>query len=179
MSSQLLNIFNIFNKHISDKYQNGLNSGEIYSILSDLKFIGAIKEGEKIDVDTRQIQSKNILTSFVRTFRQDTREDTFNFFSFTISRAFELIYMNYKLDISNCKNLISDINNCINGIKATQITYMDDRMFVCRLQTLIQIIETKMTKLRELYTGIFEDNTEEGEKIEIGTNEKTQTEIFQ
>lgn len=124
-------------------------------IISKLKFIGKIGKGEKVNVKNLYVQPDGFLTKISRSFiNYDTRENTFNFISTILKRSFEIlsIHLSSKLQkdeiISN--NLIKDITDSKTGIENLKETYSEDVMFCCKLETLIEEIDTKLAELNKV-----------------------------
>jgi hypothetical protein len=130
-------------------------------IISNLKFIGKIKAGEQINIDTLSICSRNLFSGFYRSIYGESRDKTFHFFSLTIKRAFEKIqaYMNSDRisDKMLCKNLIQNLYLSIEGLNNLKETYKDDRGFLCDLETLIENIQLRLEELKLSNQSYFEN----------------------
>jgi len=129
-------------------------------IISNLKFIGKIKAGEQINIDSLSICSRNMFSGVYRSIYGESRDKTFYFFSLTIKRAFEKIQAYINSDrISDkmlCKNLIQNLYYSIEGLNNLKETYNDDRGFVCDLETLIENIQLRLEELKMTNPSYFE-----------------------
>ena len=130
-----------------------------HEVITRLKFIGLIKKGEKVSTKSLSVQQTSVFTSFLRTFYQESRETTLDFLTSTINRAFEIIQLcltsNKQSDKTLCKNLCEDLIKSSSGLINLQTTYVEDRLFWCHIQTLIQAIEVKLNDLRESHPELF------------------------
>lgn len=129
-------------------------------IISQLKFIAKIKAGEQINVDNLSISSRNIFSGIYRTMYGESRDKTFNYFTFTVKRAFEKVqaYINSNRVSEKmlCVQIIENLSYCIDGLKNIKDTYKDDRRFVCDIETLIENIQSKLDELRSERCDVFE-----------------------
>ena len=126
-------------------------------LISKLKFIGKIKESEKINVKYMTLQKDTYTTAIIRTFlSQDCRQNTLIFISSTIEQSITLLinYFSSNVDskIKMAQNIYKDFTDSIKGLRALKTTYGDDTMFCCKLQTLIEHIETKKIDFHKKYT---------------------------
>lgn len=121
-------------------------------IISNLKFIGKIKPGEQINIDSLSICSRNFFSGFYRTLYGESREKTFHFFSLIIKRAFEKIQAYIASErVSDrmlCTQLVFNLYYATEGLSNLKETYKEDRGFVCDLETLIEYIESKLEELK-------------------------------
>lgn len=119
--------------------------------ISRLKFIGKLKKGDKINTHHMYVQPDGIVTSLSRTFMSvDTRSNTLAFVSDTVERAFDLVVV-YEhsatvADKVNFKTLITDLQNCIHGLKNLKVTYTQDTKFCCDVDTIIDSIEARLAR---------------------------------
>jgi len=142
----------------SHKVDGSLNSTQ--EVQSLLKFVSMIQEGEKLSIKGDiYVQPANIFTSVARTLFPECRNDSLRFLKSLIIRSFEIIQVNMTSKSKSEKNLASDvyqdIQNCIVGLKNIQVTYKDDRYYVCQIQALIQMINVKLTEFSETYPDTF------------------------
>jgi len=113
-------------------------------IISKLKFISKIKAGQKIDTRSMRIQENTFFNAFMRTLFPDNRTNALVLFKEIIDKSFQAI--------EPCKdnilvaNIIDDIRNCIAGLENFKTTYIDDVMFTCEIDTLIDDIELKLNQ---------------------------------
>jgi len=122
-------------------------------ILSKLKFIGKIKKEEKICVKNMTVQQNNIFTKLSRSFIiVDSRENTLNFLSHTIKRSFELLSLHMTgktlFDKSMTEHIMIDLENSKQGLSNLKSTYVNDLMFCCKIDTLIQEIDARLEELK-------------------------------
>jgi hypothetical protein len=123
--------------------------------LSDLKFIGKIKKGEKINTKYRFVhQNDDFMTKLIRTiYYVDNRANTLLFIKRTVQRCFEIL--NYKQhfdtqsEIAMSDNIITDLKQVIVGIDNIKITYSNDISFCCSLDTICQHINGKLLDLNK------------------------------
>lgn len=145
-----------------------INSDSITEVITRIKLIGSIKDGEKLNVKNMTIQNKSLWTSITRAFYQENRDDTTCFISSSINRGFEII--DSKLTSTStadkllCRKCIVDIRESTIGIKNLQNTYFYDRRVCCLLQTIIERINNQLCELYEKYQWMF-DNSENESNI--------------
>ena len=132
-----------------------------HEVITRLKFISMVKRDEKINVKNMYIQPKNMFTSISRLFNQESRDTTLNFLTMTFNRVFEIItyytYTQKQVDKILIISILNDLNLSINGLKNLQYTYSDDRLFVCHIETLIEMINSKIREIKEFKTDWFID----------------------
>lgn len=107
-------------------------------LISKLIFLSKLQEGEKIDTQTLSVTSDGWFTTLWRTFirTSESRDKTFEFIRFTVSRALETIkQLPVKSILRN--QLITSTQRSFNGIRKLKVTYRNDRMFSSRLETFI------------------------------------------
>jgi hypothetical protein len=128
--------------------------------ISKLKFIGKIKKGEKIDTTKIFIQPKSMFTQFVRSWFNDKREYSENFIVDTIKKSFdELIkHLNKSqesiFDLNMARNIMTDLENCNEGLNNLKHTYSSDLLFCCKIDTYLQDIEARLEEIRFKYPFI-------------------------
>lgn len=129
-------------------------------IISQLKFIAKIKAGEQINVDNLSISNRNVFSGIYRAMYGESRDKTFNYFTYTVKRAFEKVqaYMNSSRMSEKmlCIQIIENLYNCTDGLKNIKDTYKDDRRFVCDIETLIENIQSKLEELKSEKEDFFE-----------------------
>ena len=132
---------------------------DFINIVSKLKFISKIEQGEKIDTQSLTAFTSSFATRLYRTLfsRGESRDTTFRFINDTVNRAFSLIKQ-YLLDDSGEKRQKDNINELLNSLDASVIglkhlsdTYHNDRMYVSLLDTLINSINSKTSMIRKTY----------------------------
>ena len=131
-------------------------------IQTRLKFIGMIQPGEKVDVRNLRIESNTMITPIKRMFFGDSREATYNFCLHTIESAFRLIYSlaaNQKIsDDETCVYILRDMQKAIQGLVNIQQTYKEykeDKMFMCKIETLIETVGFKVLDVKQKYPDIY------------------------
>lgn len=128
-------------------------------IITRLKFIGAIRPHEKIDVPNLRIETSSLLTPFRRMLYGSSRETTLFFFNSTIERTFEivdsLLQSDKKADQLFCSNALSDLITCIKGLEAVQTTYADDKIIVCGIHTQIEAIQSYILQTQDKHPDLL------------------------
>lgn len=134
-------------------------------VISKLKFIGLVQKGEKINVRSMCVQPDTLITRFSRTFiSMDNRTNAYNFIESVINRSFELITIALakdpikSMDKRLVKNIIDDLTKAVSGIKNFKETYIHDIMFCCRLDALIQGIESRLKDIGETNVGYLDSD---------------------
>ena len=122
--------------------------------LSRLKFLGKIQIGEKINLKYMYVQEDGLFTQLSRTIFQDNRNKTLTFMQDTINKAFELLKCYEKSKkISEqimCSNLVKDLNGSKAGLTNLKETYNLDIKFCCDIDTLLQMIDAKLSETNKL-----------------------------
>lgn len=157
-------INNLEFKHLFDinKKDTTMDSNE--EIISKLKFIGKVRQGEKINIRNMAVQQEGLLTKISRSFISvDNRMNTLEFIKTTMSRSFQLVYTFIASGSVSSKkmasNIITDIESSKTGIKNIQGTYSSDIMMSCKLDAILEDIDAKLMELREKHPEQFNDNT--------------------
>ena len=121
-------------------------------VISRLKFIGRIKKNEKINTQHMYVQPCGILTAITRTiFQQDNRNNTMNFVQKTVEDSFILLEK-YK-DEENfilVGHMIDDLLTAKVGLEALKETYVSDLKFCCDIDTLLQLISSRLSNSEDL-----------------------------
>lgn len=146
---------NIVKKNNDNNYSN--NSNE----LIHLKFIAMIQKNEKINTRNLHTQSSsNFFTSVYRFFTSDNRNHTLNFINTTISRCTDLLKANIHSesigDTLLCKTILRDLINAIEGLKNLQVTYENDKAFVCSISHVIEQINNKILFYQLTHKHLFD-----------------------
>jgi len=129
----------------------------VQDVVSKLKFISKIKEGDIIDVATLTISQRSLATSLHRTFvaRSESREVTLNFFRESINSAFDLAdeYLKKEEKFPHKIGLmiINALETCPEGLNEHIKTYSDARMHVAKVETLISTIKVKLEEINNSY----------------------------
>lgn len=110
---------------------------EYSTVVSQLKFLATLQIGEKIDVQRMQAQANGIQTAISRYLAGQTRETTLSFLTALYGRAKSL-----RPTISERQqvNLDEAIIASRQGVLALRSTYASDRMFVARVDAMIEDI---------------------------------------
>lgn len=132
-------------------------------LISRIKFISKIKQGEKINTRGFFIQNDSLLSKLSRSFLyQDSRANTINFISETLLQVFHLLKLYVSTDklsdISMCINVIEDIGNMKKGIINLQSTYQDDAIIVSKLETFVQEIDSKLLEFKNNNSAKIKSN---------------------
>ncbi len=141
-------------------------------VISKLKFIGKIQKGDKINVKNMNVQSDGLLTRFTRGFIYfDNRQNTLTFIHNTVKKSFEIIshHLNSKhtFDKIIFENMVKDLKDSVKGMENLKETYMNDIMFCCKLDTLIEEIKARLTEMNKLENKvIIEEKVDEIKKEE-------------
>jgi hypothetical protein len=152
-------------------------------IISRLKFIGKIQQGDKINVKYMCIQPDTYYTKLSRTiFNQDSRSNTLNFLRNTVHKSFHLINKYIDTDLNNgvliksdgtnlinkkkCENILSDLKKSTSGLICIKDTYLHDIKFICDIDTLLQEINLKILEI-DSNNNNTDDETDENNDIEI------------
>nr|QBK86401.1 MAG: uncharacterized protein LCMAC102_01960 [Marseillevirus LCMAC102] len=125
----------------------------VQDIVSKLKFMSKIKEGEIVDVQSLTLMEKGWGTSAYRTLvaRGESRKATLEFFRIVIGEAFDLASRYLKRD----GQFFHDIGSMIvvalqeakSGLANHSKTYKDDRMHMSKIETLVQTLDTRSIDL--------------------------------
>lgn len=149
-----------------------------------LKWLSTIEENKKIDVSSLQIVPDNIISNFIRTLNNmipfttgESRHQTINFINYIINETKILLsnlYSQYlsssssSYDKQKLKNLIKTISAFCIGISKLKITYKNDAMFGCVIDTLIEEnINIELLHIREKNPELFDEEKEQGIKTEL------------
>jgi hypothetical protein len=152
-----------------------------------LKFISRLKKGDKINVKNLYVQPNNFYNRIDRSFfNVDDRTNTLTFVQNTIKNGFELFYTHSQNSPQNqydkilCENIITDIKNTKIGLLNLKETYIDDVMFVCKIDTLIEETEAKIVDILSVEKGgdIRIDRSDKGDRSERSEkNKKSSTSL--
>lgn len=118
-------------------------------VIARIKFIGRLQKGEKINTRRHVVQSNGFITTLVRTFwEQDNRSNTLSFLQETIRSTFRLLdtfdKANTKESIKLRDLLFDDLKAVLTGLANIKHTYAKDIKFCCDIDTLIELIVTKL-----------------------------------
>ena len=164
MFSTVKTLHLLFNNH-DKRLQTEMNK----DIITKLKFISTFEIGQKMDSNNFKIESNNIMTPIKRFIYGDSRDNTIKFLNNTIDRSFEIIqcYSNSdrKSEIILCSNIINDLNKSIQGLNNIKETYKEDKLFTCSIDILIELIDARLTELREKNPDLFISLIQQNEVI--------------
>lgn len=131
------------------------------SVINELKFIGKVKKGEKINVKYMCVQPDGIVTKISRTLiNPDTRTNALSFIRNTINKCFSIL--DYYMKSNNkqlCINIIRDLENSKQGIHNLKSTYADDTLFCCSIDTLIERIDVRLKEVSGGSTPFVDGDT--------------------
>jgi|688.fasta_scaffold792514_1 hypothetical protein len=148
-----------FIKQLTSPNTNNNSMDGKRQVATRLKFIASIAPHEKIDSHNLRIESATLWTPIRRFLYGDSRESTLTFFSSTISRTFEIIDANIHsknmADKLFCANVITDLMSAVNGLKAFQKTYEEDKLVSCEISVIIESIEAKIFSIKETNPDMF------------------------
>lgn len=120
--------------------------------LARLKFIGRIKEGEKVFVNSLTVRPNNWKTNLRRALFGGSREETLEFIENTLETAFNCLVIYSASDRASdrdiCGEIATDIETACDGIRAIQRTYADDLMFVCRAEMLASVTMSRLSEFK-------------------------------
>jgi hypothetical protein len=107
------------------------------------------------------IQPNNMITSVYRSLIIfDNRNNTLIFILDTIKKSFEELLshlekaQNNIFDLNISTNMIEDLSNCKIGLSNLKDTYVDDLMFCCKIDTIIQDIDARLEQIKSKYSFI-------------------------
>jgi len=125
-------------------------------IIPKLKFISRLNKGDKINVKNLYIQPNNFINRISRSFIHiDDRINTLMFVNNTIKKGFDLFLQHIgssnPFDNILCQNILYDLKNSINGLANLKETYVDDIMFVCKIDSLIEEIDARLIEIGNKY----------------------------
>jgi hypothetical protein len=137
-----------------------------------LKWISTITEGNKLYVKSLEITTNTVFTQLYRTFiKTESRSDTLQFLYYIENESLKLInkYIQLinKADITKrllinqqTKMLVNAIILSLDGVIALKKTYIEDKMFCCFIDNLIEntihskLLELKCTNLFDFASSI-------------------------
>ena len=137
-----------------------------HDTITRLKFLSRIRKGEKINVVSNTLQPDGFVTSVSRTiFSTDNRQNTLTYIQNSIGSAFQLfnIYVESLKESEKllAKQIIRDIISAKPGIRNLTITYQEDTMFCCSIETYIQTIDARIEEYRLKYPNMFDQESDE------------------
>jgi len=119
-------------------------------LLTSLKVISMIKEGQKVCVRnghlSLEVQSTGILTSLRRWIHKDNRQTTISYMKSVVQNSISVI-RTHNNEISINK-LLKGIEEAITGINSLAVTYSDDATIAATLQVLKERIQTEFLPIK-------------------------------
>jgi len=119
-------------------------------LLTSLKVISMIKEGQKVCVRnghlSLEVQSTGILTSLRRWIHKDNRQTTISYMKSVVQNSISVI-RTHNNEISINK-LLKGIEEAITGINSLAVTYSDDATISATLQVLKERIQTEFLPIK-------------------------------
>lgn len=144
-------------------------------VIPRLKFISRLKKGDKINVKNLYIQPNNFYNRIDRSFFNiDDRSNTLLFVQNTVKKGFDLFYQHISnsnpYDKILCLNLLSDIRNTRIGLLNLKETYIDDVMFVCKIDALIEETDAKLADIesKDSIDGNGKEDTKDEDRNKKG-----------
>lgn len=131
-----------------------LDDKRVLSILSNLKFISKIKEGDIVNIETKTLSERSFITSLKRTIsRMESRKTAFEFFRTTVNDAVNIAQLyshgSNSVQQETFKNIIIELRNCQQGLENHILTYGDDNMHKSKIEALMTTLNTKLSSLEE------------------------------
>jgi len=126
----------------------------VQDIVSKLKFISKIREGQKLDVQSLTLCEDGMGTALYRTLvaRGESRENALEFVRGVIGEAFELatkyLHKPEKFFKDIGQMIIIALHESKAGLAHLAKTYEHDHMFISKLETLTKTLETKTLDLQ-------------------------------
>jgi hypothetical protein len=139
---------------------------DMKKVISNLKFLGSLKPNDKFNSKFLYVQPDGIVTRLARTFfSYDNRNNALKFIEETINSSFDVL-SHYELsnkasDKAMCENIVKDLVMSKVGITSLKMTYNDDIRFCCDIETLVQMLDSKMLDISSKYNLPIEDYIED------------------
>jgi hypothetical protein len=115
-------------------------------ILTSLKIIGSIKEGQKVCVRngllTLEIRSTGVLAAIKRAIYGDNRELTIRYTRNVVHNALSIVRC-----VKNSDEIIKSLREAITGLRRLEVTYSADIATVSTIQVLVDRIELELKNL--------------------------------
>lgn len=126
-------------------------------IIPKLKFISKLNKGDKINVKSMSIQPNNFYNKINRSFFNiDDRTNTLIFIQTTLKKGFELFLQHVSslnpFDSILCSNILNDLSNTKVGLLNLKETYIDDIMFICKIDAMIEETDAKLAEINSKYS---------------------------
>ena len=118
----------------------------IDQLLTSLKVISMIKEGQKVCVRNGHLsletQSTGVLTSIRRWINKDNRKTTIYYIKSVVQNSISISKI-HKNSLSVCK-ILAGLEESLTGINSLIVTYVDDATVAATLQVLHRRISTEL-----------------------------------
>ena len=155
------------------KYKMNSNNDDI---IPKLKFISRLSKGDKINVKNMYIQQNNFYNWISRSFFNiDDRANTLMFVHTTVKRGFDLLLHHIDsynpFDIILCQNLYQDLRNTKIGFLNLRETYVDDVMFTCKIDALVEETDAKLSELETKHRFLIARNDKKNEEEKSNRND--------
>ena len=115
-------------------------------ILTSLKIIATIKEGQKVCVRngllTLEYRSNGIIPAIKRAIYGDNRELTVRYIRHVIHNAISIVKT-----VKNHDDVVKSICEAVTGLKRLEVTYSADVAIVSAIQVLVERIELEIKSL--------------------------------
>ena len=115
-------------------------------LLTSLKFISMIKEGQKVCVRnghlSLEVQSTGVITSFRRWINRDNRQTTICYIKSVVHNALS-VTKTHNNEMSVYK-VVKGLEESVTGINSLTVTYTDDATVSATLQVLRDRIQTEL-----------------------------------
>jgi hypothetical protein len=128
------------------------NEKLVENTLTNLKFISKIEKYEKVNVSNKTISKNDYQDRLYRTLIiRENKDDTMDFLRDTINDGISLAVHFSEMDTEFYKNIskiiIKHLSESKKGIESLCETYSTDRLFVSKLNTLIETLNIKGKEL--------------------------------
>ena len=121
-------------------------------LLTSLKVISMIKEGQKVCVRnghlTLEIQSTGLVASMRRWLNKDSRTATINYIKSVINNSIVMSKTHRNQD--SVDKLVTGMNEALAGINSLIVTYAEDATVAATLQVLHNRITTELKVLNDM-----------------------------
>jgi hypothetical protein len=121
-------------------------------LLTSLKVISMIKEGQKVCVRnghlTLEIQSTGLVASMRRWLNKDSRTATINYIKSVINNSIVMSKTHRNQD--SVEKLVIGMNESLTGINSLIVTYAEDATVAATLQVLHNRITTELKVLNDM-----------------------------
>jgi hypothetical protein len=148
---------------MSDTLKNYITDGSdrnVQDVISKLKFISRIREGEILDTKSFTLQEWDWTVSAYRTFVapftscKQGRDITLKFYRTVITEAFTIVISYIQNDMNHflykvALSILDAIEGAVPGLENHSKTYVNDAMHVAKVEALIESLQKKLVDIRE------------------------------